>query len=78
MAVVALRLNSRDEKLIKEYAKAKNISVSELFRDAALSRIEDDIDLEMYHSAIEAHKKDPYALSFDEMMRDLVTDEQKI
>ncbi len=78
MGTVALRLNDRDEELIKEYAKAKDISVSKLFRDAVLSHIEDDIDLDLYRTALEAHRNDPHAISFDEMMRDLGADEHQL
>lgn len=48
MATISLRVNADDEKIIKEYAKSKNISVSALLRDAVFEKIEDEIDLNLY------------------------------
>ena len=78
MGTVALRLNDRDEELIKEYAKAKGISVSKLFRDVVLALYGVDIDNDLYSPALEAHRNDTHAISFDEMMRDLGADEHQL
>lgn len=48
MTAISLRISAQDEKLIKEYAKSKNISVSALFRNQVLEKIEDEIDLDLY------------------------------
>ena len=71
MTVISLRIDKQEEKLIKEYAKAKNISVSALFRSAVLERIEDEIDLGLYNHAIAEHKENPQAISFEEMIKEL-------
>ena len=34
MSTISLRMDEEEEKLIKEYAKAKNITISALFRNA--------------------------------------------
>ena len=44
MVTILLRMDEEDEKLIKQYAKAKNITVSALLRNAVLEKIEDEID----------------------------------
>lgn len=63
-------MNEEDGKLIKEYAKAKNITVSALLRNAVLEKIEDEIDLELYRTSMEQHTENPQVVSFDEMMKE--------
>lgn len=71
MSIISLRMNKEEEKLIKAYAKANKISVSELFRSSVLEKIEDDIDLELYHQAMKEHQIDSNDISFDEMIKEL-------
>ena len=71
MSTISLRMNEQEEQLIKEYAKLNNISVSELLRSSVLEKIENDIDLRLYHQAMVEHKEKPHDISFDEMMKDL-------
>ena len=71
MTTISLRISEQDEKLIKEYAKANNISVSALFRESVLEKIEDSIDLNLYVEEIKAYKERPESISFDEMLEGL-------
>lgn len=71
MSTISVRLNDQDTRLIKEYAKAKNITISTLVRDAVLDRIEDAIDLQFFHDSMAAHRKKSEAISFDDMMKEL-------
>ncbi|WP_319995722.1 type II toxin-antitoxin system RelB family antitoxin [Trichococcus shcherbakoviae] len=71
MVTILLRMDEEDEKLIKQYAKAKNITVSALLRNAVLEKIEDEIDLELYRTAMEQHTENPQVVSFDEMMKEI-------
>ncbi|SYZ78168.1 type II toxin-antitoxin system RelB family antitoxin [Trichococcus shcherbakoviae] len=71
MGTISLRMDEEDEKLIKEYAKTKNITVSSLFRNAVLEKIEDEIDMDLYHIAMKQHIANPQVLSFDEMMNEI-------
>lgn len=75
MGVITLRIDEQEERIIKEYAKVKNVTVSSLFRDTVLQKIEDEIDLKSYEKAMENHKKNPQTVSFDEMMKELQEDE---
>lgn len=75
MTSISLRVDDQEEKLIKEYAKAKNINVSALIRMSILEKIEDDIDLDLYTKAMKNHKDSPSAISFDDMMKELELDE---
>ncbi len=71
MSIISLRMNEQEEKLIKEYARVNNVSVSELFRSSVLEKIENDIDLKLYHQAMVEHRNDPNDISFDEMIKEL-------
>ena len=75
MSTISLRMNEQEEKLIKEYAKLNNISISELFRSSVLERIANDIDLKLYHQAMAEHRDDPNDISFDEMIKELDLDQ---
>ncbi|WP_414840426.1 type II toxin-antitoxin system RelB family antitoxin [Carnobacterium sp. TMP28] len=71
MTAISLRIDSQEEKLIKEYAKSKNITVSALFRNSVLEKIEDDIDLDLYHQAMKEHKEHSQSISFEDMLKEL-------
>lgn len=71
MAVISLRIDSEEIKLIKEYAKAKNISVSALIRNSVLEKIEDEIDLGLYNEAMKEYNKNPQSISFGDMLEEL-------
>ncbi len=75
MNIITLRINDNDNKLVRDYAKANNITISDLIRDAVLEKIEDDIDLKLYNQAMQDHKENPQDISFDEMMTELGFDE---
>ncbi|MCT4792651.1 MULTISPECIES: type II toxin-antitoxin system RelB family antitoxin [Exiguobacterium] len=47
-------------------------TISTLVRDAVLDRIEDEIDLQLYHDSMAAHRKKSEAISFDDMIKELV------
>ena len=42
MTVISLRIDEKEDRLIKEYAKAKIISVSALIRNSVLEKLEDE------------------------------------
>lgn len=57
-------------KLIKKYAKTKNIAVSALFRNSVLEKIEDDIDLNLYHQVMK-EQKNSQSSSFEAILKEL-------
>ena len=71
MTVISLRLDEQEDKLIKEYAKTKNISVSALIRSSVLEKIEDEIDLGLYNQAMKEHRENLQSISFEDMLKDL-------
>ncbi|HHX62799.1 MAG TPA: CopG family transcriptional regulator [Epulopiscium sp.] len=75
MNIITLRINDEDNKLVRDYAKTNNITISDLVRNSVLEKIEDDIDLKLYNQAIKEHEEDPQDISFDDMMTELDFDE---
>ncbi|MQS76965.1 type II toxin-antitoxin system RelB family antitoxin [Companilactobacillus halodurans] len=71
MATISLYLDGHDEKLIKNYAKSKNMSVSSFLRSIAVEKIEDDIDDQLYERAVREFKENPQDISLDEMEKEL-------
>ncbi len=68
---VSVRLNEKDELLIKKYAELNNISLSDLIRNAVLEKIEDEYDLDAYNKAIEEYKKNPKTYTLEEVKKEL-------
>ena len=68
---ISVRLNEKEEKLVKDYAKLNNISVSEFIRKAIMEAIEDEYDLECYKEALEEFKKNPKTYTLEEVEKEL-------
>ena len=68
---ISLRLSEEDTKLIKDYAKVNNMSVSDLIRQAVIEKIEDEIDLAAYNKAVEAYKENPKTYTLEEVEKEL-------
>ena len=68
---ISLRLSEEDTKLIKDYAKVNNMSVSDLIHQAVIEKIEDEIDLAAYNKAIEAYRKNPKTYTLEEVEKEL-------
>ncbi|MBK5251918.1 MAG: CopG family transcriptional regulator [Peptostreptococcaceae bacterium] len=61
MSTISLRLNDRDDELVRKFAAIHNISVSELIRNAIIEKIENEIDVELFDKAV-AETKAVYTL----------------
>lgn len=68
---ISLRLSDEDTVLIKNYAALHNISLSDLFRQAVMEKIEDEYDLAAYNKAMEEYKKDSKTYTLDEVEKEL-------
>lgn len=68
---VSLRLNNNDSELIKAYAEMNGISVSELFRQTVLDRIETELDLKAYEQAMKEYKADPTTYALEDVIKEL-------
>lgn len=71
MSPISIRLNKEENELIHTYAKAHNISVSELFRNSVIEKIEDEYDLHIFEKALAEHKKDLKTYTLDEVEQEL-------
>ena len=68
---VSVRINEKDEKLIRAYAELNNISLSELIRNAIMETIEDEYDLECFKKALEEYKNNPKTYTLEEVKKGL-------
>lgn len=66
---ISVRLSPEDTKLVQDFAKFKNISISELVRQAVIERIEDEIDLRAYKKAMAEYKANPVTYTHDEIVK---------
>jgi len=71
MATISFYLDIQDEKLIKNYAKSKNMSVSSFLRSVAVEKIEDEIDSQLVDRAIEEGHDNPLDISISDMKKEL-------
>ena len=46
MAIISVRVNEEDSKLIHEYVAANKLNMSQFIREAVLDKIEDDLNLD--------------------------------
>lgn len=68
---ISLRLSEEDTLLIKNYAALHNISISDLFRQAVMEKIEDEYDLQCYEKAMELYKSDQTTYTLNEVESEL-------
>ncbi|TAA72844.1 type II toxin-antitoxin system RelB family antitoxin [Planococcus salinarum] len=68
MPTISLRVDDRDSKLIRDYAKLKNTSVSDLMRNATIEKIEDEIDVENFDHVLANMEK---THSLDDVKKEL-------
>lgn len=66
---ISLRLSDEETTLIKDYARLKKMTVSEIIRQTILERIEDEIDLLAYNKAMKEYEKDSVTYSHEEMKK---------
>ncbi len=71
---VSIRLNDEDTLLFKSYAELNGLTLSDLFRESVIKRIEDEYDLRLYYEAMEEYKKNPITYTHEEMKKMLELD----
>lgn len=71
MAIISFYLDDEDEKLIKNYAKSKDTSVSSFLRSTIIEKIEDDIDDQLYEKAMREFKDNPQDVSLEAMRKEM-------
>ncbi len=71
---ISVRLSDKDTELIRAYAELKNISLSDLVRNAVLEKIENEFDLESYNQAMKEYKNNPKTYTMEEVKKELEID----
>jgi hypothetical protein len=74
MSVIQTRLTESESAIVKEYAHAKNISLSSLIRDSVFEKIENEIDLRAYEKAMSEFRKNPKTYSHEEVLKEFGLD----
>ncbi len=75
MATISIRLNEQDSNFIRKYAEFKNISISDLVRQAVIHHIEDEIDIRAYNKAMKEYKENPVTYTHEEILAMLEEEE---
>lgn len=65
--MISLRLSDADAAFIKKYAELRNITVSELIRQAIMERIEEELDLTACEKAAAEYRENPVTYSHEEV-----------
>ena len=69
MAVISVRINEEETKLLKSYCKIHGISMSEAYKQALLEKIEDEFDAEEMIKDIAKFNKNPQTHSLEEVRK---------
>lgn len=70
MGMISLRLNDRDNMLIRKYAELHNMDLSTFIRQAVIEKIEDEYDLTLFNKVWEEEKSQA-RISHAELKREL-------
>lgn len=70
MSTISLRLNDKDDKLIRKYAELHNMDLSSFIRETVLEKIEDEYDLTLFNKVWE-HEQNEDRVSHDDLKREL-------
>ena len=57
MSVISIRFNNEEENVIKNYAKAKGFSISQLIKKTLMEKIEEEYDLEVCKEYLKAKEE---------------------
>lgn len=69
MAVVSVRMNEEESRLLMSYAKLHGLSISEAYKRALLEKIEDEFDAADLIDAAARFEKEPKTHSLDELRK---------
>lgn len=70
MGTISLRLNDRDDSLIRKYAELNGVDLSSFVREAVMEKIEDEYDLALFDQVWE-EEKEGERISHEEVKREL-------
>ncbi len=70
MSTVSLRLNDKDDTLIRKYAELHNVDLSTFIRQAVIEKIEDEYDLSLFNKVWE-EEKNHERISHEDLKKEL-------
>ncbi len=70
MSTISLRLNKKEDALIRKYAELHNIELSAFIRQTIIEKIEDEYDLTLFNKVWE-EEQDQERMSHDEVKKEL-------
>lgn len=70
MGIISLRLNDRDNTLIRKYAELHGMELSAFIRQAVIEKIEDEYDLALFNRVWD-EEKNHERLSHDQLKNEL-------
>ncbi|MBQ8229979.1 MAG: CopG family transcriptional regulator [Clostridia bacterium] len=65
---ITMRVNEKEQELIKEFAGLYGLNVSEYIRKIVMERIEDEFDLKAYEEAMAEFVQNPKTYSLQEVI----------
>ena len=71
MAIINVRINEIDKKLLENYAKSNNKTVSDVIRDSIDDIIENEIHLKLYKEGIKEFERDSKTYNHEEVLKEL-------
>ena len=69
LKTLSLRISEEDLEVVKEYSKVKGKSVSELFRDSLLEKVEEYMDYQDAVNALKEYEQDEVSFDTDTVKR---------
>ncbi|MDD4070167.1 MAG: DUF6290 family protein [Candidatus Izemoplasmatales bacterium] len=63
---ISIRVSEKESKLIKKYAELNGTTVSEVMRQAILSKIEDEFDIFLYEQAYKEYEENSKTYTIEE------------
>ena len=66
MCTFSIRLTDAEKKLIQDYSKLNNKSMSEVLKDAFFEKMEDEFDIKLADDSYKEFKKNPKKYSLKE------------
>ncbi len=70
MSTISLRLNDKEDTLIRKYAELNNMDLSAFIRQAVIERIEEEYDLALFDQVWE-QEKDQERISHEDLKKEL-------
>jgi uncharacterized protein (DUF1778 family) len=70
MSTVSLRLNDKEDSLIRKYAELHNMDLSTFIRQAVIEKIESEYDLKLFDK-VWKEEKDQERISHDDLKKEL-------